>query len=42
MIYNGPNWTICVSGRFGLLQMVSKLDTERCGSENVGLQRGRL
>ena len=31
---------ISISGGFGLLQMVSEADTERCVSEDVGPQEG--
>ena len=39
MIRNGPKRTMFASGEVGLLQMVSELDTERCGNEDAGLPR---
>ena len=35
-----PRRTISVSGRFGLSQMVSKLDTARCANEEADPQGG--
>ena len=39
-IRNALKQTISVNGEFELLQMVSKLDTERYASKNVGSQGG--
>ena len=39
-IHNGPKRTISASGRIGLLQIVSELDTRRCVSEDAGSPRG--
>ena len=40
MIHNGSKRIISVSSEFGLLQMVSELDTERCVS--VGIVRSHI
>ena len=37
-----PKRTISVSGGLGPLQIVSKLDTGQCASENAGPQGGGL
>jgi len=39
MIRNELKWTISISGRLGLLQMVSEPDIGRCVNEDVGLPR---
>ena len=39
-IRNELKWTISASGGLGLLQKASKLDTERCTSEDAGPQEG--
>ena len=39
MIRNELKWTISVSGRLGLLQMVSEPDIGRCVNEDVGFPR---
>ena len=40
VIRNGSKWTISTSGRLGLLQMVSKSDTELFVSEDNEPPRG--
>ena len=42
MTRNGLKWTVSTSGGFWLLQMVSKLDTRWCVSEDTGPQGGGL
>ena len=37
---NGPKRIISANGGLGLLEIVSKLDTGQCASEDVGPQRG--
>ena len=39
-IRNRPKQTISTNSEFGLLQLVSKLDTERCANEDTRLPRG--
>ena len=40
MICNGSKRTMSTSGGLGLLQMVSKPNTERCASKDIGPSRG--
>ena len=40
MIRNGPKQTISTSDGLELLQMVSKLGTKRCASEDAESRRG--